>query len=107
MKVALLVAPAVVACSKMNDVTVSEKPAATVAQAGKAEPTRAESPKPEASVLAWKALPTNGPLAPSLASFAKDAIAAGKEPYAYLHADATKRHDCFARPPVGRISAVT
>lgn len=87
MKVALLVLLAVVACSKMNDVPVSEKPAAALAPAGKAEPSRAEVAKPEASVLAWKALPTNGPLAPALASFAKDASAAGRKPYAYLHAD--------------------
>lgn len=75
MKIALvLVLVAIPACEARKP--AAEQPAATPAEATAARPGDG-----------WQTVAGDAKLPATLASFARDALAAGKKPYAYLHAD--------------------
>jgi thiol-disulfide isomerase/thioredoxin len=82
MKRALLVALVVVGCTKKSD------PPATATPVERAVATKPSEMKPGVPTadLAWHTVDPAAPVAVSLASFVKDARAAGLKPYAYLHA---------------------
>jgi thiol-disulfide isomerase/thioredoxin len=76
MKLALAVVVALAGCTKAEPKDGAREQPAAAAKAG------------EHTALSggWVALDATAPIAPALASFTKDALAAGKKPFAYLHA---------------------
>ena len=75
--VALALTSAAAACDK-----------AETSRTDKAPPKAPVAPAPAAAAntMGWTEIDARAPLAPSLATQAKAAIAAGKKPFAYLHA---------------------
>jgi len=82
MKRTLLVALVVVGCAKTSEQPPASKPAEPAA----ATATKVVSQQSGSGDLAWHTVDPKAPVADSLASFVKDAKAAGLKPYAYLHA---------------------
>lgn len=86
MKRALLVALVVVGCTKKSDPPAAANPADPAVATKPGEPAAAMKPRVPSGDLAWHTVDPAAPIADSLASFVKDAKAAGLKPYAYLHA---------------------
>jgi hypothetical protein len=90
----LLVALVVAGCTKKSDPPATATPVEPATATKPAEPVIATAtatvksgePATPSGDLAWHTVDPKPPIAGSLASFVKDAKAAGLRPYAYLHA---------------------
>ena len=85
MKRALLVALVLVGCTKKSDPSAKPAEPATATATATASADKTVAPA-AAGDLAWHTVDPKPPIADSLASFVKQAKAAGLKPYAYLHA---------------------